>query len=290
MEINFMTEAAEDAATQLVLTRDRGIVPEPDLVRSVRARFLLGLREKLQKDDEVRAVVTAAVPATDAFEFVESRSHDLMREGTEDIFRDAIMFLLVELDELRKAGDQAYVVDTSTGEIIAPINDQTITRPSPWEDENGIVHLPGPALNPEIARDLIVKSAEMNRNTEIQRKAADPRTGFAYKHLTEPERILDIASDALEKAGARRVQDEAEMDGGNVYEVVFGEESVEADTQSTNPLHHRLWSYSAILAKRIRTVCQLEPGGSFWIGRLRNEKDEEKRWHAVHVRVSPPAC
>lgn len=287
--IDLFVTAAEDKDDRLTRERDRGITPSPELVQTVRARYLLGLREKLQKDEEIRAVVTSSFPATDAYEFVEKRAWSLLREGTEDLYRDAIMFLLDELDELRKAGDKAYVVDTSTGEIVAPISENTIVRADTWEDEQGITHIPGPMLNPEIARDLILKSASDFRTADLVRRAADPKTGFAYKHLTEPDRIIELAGSTLERRGHRRVTEESELAGWDVFEITFGEETVEADTQSMNPLHHRLWSYSSILARKVDIICgPLQPGTSFWIGRLRLEKDDERRWYAVHVRVRPP--
>lgn len=284
--IDVIGDATVDKGHELVLLRDRGLTPSPELLRDVRARYLLALRGVLQGDEEVRAVVTAAVPATDAFDFVEKKAFSMVREGTEDIYRDAIMFLLAELDELRGAGDRAYVVDTSTGEIVAPVTEETIVRADRWTDEDGVVHLPGPSLNPEIALALILKSSQDNREADIRRRAADPKSGFAYKHLTEPQRILEIAASLLEGRGHKRVGEE-DLRAWGAQEVIFGAESTEADLQSTNPLHHRLWSYSSILAKRVSDICGRFPGARFWFGPVRMEKDDEARWYAVSVKVEP---
>jgi hypothetical protein len=280
--IDFMGPA-EDKIQSLVVTRDSGVVPAPELLASVRAKYLLSLRERLQKDETIKAVVTASVPATDAFAFVEGAAWELVREGTEDVYRDAIMFLLAELDELRKGADQAYVVDTSTGEIVAPLTKEAIYQPPDYVDEQGITRPAKPVLDPQLAAFLIMKSAADAREAEVRRKAEDPVRGRAYLHLTRPQMIAELAEQRLAESGMRRVKDEADLKDCELTLLEFGQEANEADLQSTNPFYHRLWSYSAILASRVMMMAGT--GGEYWMSEVHGNRDEEVRWYAVTVRV-----
>jgi hypothetical protein len=292
---DIMGTTNEDKVDQLVRARDAGLVPDRELLVSTRAKYLLGLREKLQGDQSIRAVVTASIPATDAFAFVEGKAWDLVREGTEDIYRDAIMFLLAELDELRKGGDQAYVVDTSTGEIVAPLTKDIIFYPEPYEDEKAIpdertgemtmqkvVVTPGPILDPKLASAMLMKAQSDAREADIRKKAEDPIKGRAYLHLTNPQRIAELAHQKMRESGLR-LRLESEMEGCELELVEFGQEANEADLQATNPFFHRLWSYSAILASRVMVMAGT--GGEYWMSEVHGNRDEEVRWYAVTVRV-----
>lgn len=288
-------EAIEDKVERLVRIRDAGLVPDRELLVSTRAKYLLGLRTKFQNDESIRSVVTASIPATDAFSFVESKAWDLVREGTEDIYRDAVMFLLSELDELRKGGDQAYVVDTTTGEIMAPLTKDILFYPEPYEDEKMIVDertgsmslqkvivTPNPILDPKLTSAMLMKAQSDAREAEVRRRAADPVTGRAYLHLTDPQRIAELAHQRMRESGLRRVEEEA-LGDCELTVVEFGQEANEADLQATNPFFHRLWSYSAILASRVMTLAGTR--GEYWMSEVSGNRDEEVRWYSVTVRV-----
>lgn len=285
---DFTGATSEDKIDQLVKARDSGLVPDRELLVSTRAKYLLGLRAKLQGDESIKAVVTASVPATDAFPFVEGRAWDLVREGTEDIYRDAVMFLLAELDDLRTKGDQAYVVDTATGEIVAPLTSDVLFYPKPYEEDKvlpsgeteRITVVPSPILDPKLTSAMLMKAQADAREADVRRKAADPVTGRAYLHLTDPQRIADLAHQRLGESGLKR---RSELDGCDPVMVEFGQEANEADLQSTNPFFHRLWSYSAILASRVMTLAGT--GGEYWMSEVRGSRDDEVRWYAVTVRV-----
>ncbi len=285
---DYATTESKDIA--LVRARDAGIVPDQELVKSVRARYLMALRERLQSDQSVSAAVRASVPATDAYKFVEGNCWQLVQEGTEDVYRDAIMFLLAELDELRQGPDQAYVVDTASGEIVAPMTGDVVFQPEPYEEEltlpNGQVEkvliTPKPILNPKITASLMMKAAADHREAEVRRRAEDPVGGRAYLHLTNPQRIAELASQRLSESGIRRSDEESAMDGEMTL-VNFGQETNESDLQATNPFFHRLYSYSAILASRIMALAGT--GGEYWMSDVRGNRDEEVRWYSVLVRV-----
>ncbi len=287
--------AAEDKIYALVRARDAGMVPEPEIMVSVRAKYLLDLRKKLQEDESIRAVVTASVPATDAFRFVEGRAWDLVREGTEDVYRDAIMFLLAELDGLRGKGDQAYVVDTSTGEIVAPLTKDVLFYPDPYEEERTVRDertgetslqkvkvTPAPILDPKLTSAMLMKAQSDSREARVRKLAEDPVRGRAYLHLTDPQRIAELAHQRLGECGIVQ-RTEQWLQNGELHTVEFGREPNEADLQATNPFFHRLYSYSAILASRVAMLAGT--GGEYWMGKVRGGRDEEERWYSVSVRV-----
>lgn len=288
-------EANEDKIDRLVRARDAGLVPDRELLVSTRAKYLLGLRSKLQSDESIKAVVTASIPATDAFSFVEGKAWDLVREGTEDIYRDAVMFLLAELDDLRGKGDQAYVVDTATGEIVAPLTKDIIFYPEPYEDEKLVVDplsgttslqkvtvTPGPILDPKVTSAMLLKAQADDREASVRRKAADPVKGRAYLHLTDPQRIAELAHQKLGERGLAERTEEWLKDSP-IETIEFGQEANEADLQATNPFFHRLWSYSAILASRVMALAGTR--GEYWMSEVRGNRDEEVRWYSVQVRV-----
>jgi len=285
-----MQEAAVDKTDALVRARDAGIEPDRDLLVSVRARYLLDLRRRLQDDESIRAVVTASVPATDAYRFVESRAWDVVREGTEDIYRDAVMFLLAELDELRGKGDQAYVVDTSTGEIVAPLTEDILFYPTPYEEERNapdgsverVTVTPAPILDPKLTSAMLMRAQSDSREAKVRGLAKDPVRGRAYLHLTDPQRIAEIARQRLAESGLRE-RAETDMGDCEAFTIEFGQEANEADLQATNPFFHRLWSYSAILASRVMQASGT--GGEFWLGEVKGGRDEEVRWYSVKARV-----
>ncbi len=276
--------APEDKALALANARLSDIVPSADLIREVRARYLMRLRDMLQRSPNVVSVVSASVPATDAFSFLEQEGQWMVTIGTEDVYKDAVMYVLVELDGLRLGGDQAYVVDTSTGEIVAPLTKEMVLVPPPYVDEGGIERASKPVLNPEVAQALIMRAAAENEAAEVRQKAAHPVKGLAYRHLTEPDRIVELATSRLLESGLR-------LDEGldeDVRSFEFGKEAEGSDLQSTNPSYHRLWSYSQALAARV--MREAGTGGTFWIGPVRLERDGDSRWYSVLVKTRRAGC
>jgi len=278
-EIIDFARAAADRATELAVAREAGVEVREELVREVRARYLMGLRAIMQGSPNVVAVLSASYPATEAFDFLGEQGAHMVVSGTVDVYRDAVMFVLAELDELRKGGDQAYVVDTSTGEIVAPLTKEMVLVPPPYLDEQGIERPSKPVLNPEVAMGLILKSAAESQAADVRRRAAHPVTGRAYLHLTDPDRIVEIATQRLRDSGLSLDPDLEE----DVVTLEFGRESEEADLQSTNPFYHRLWSYSNVLSTRVMRMAGT--AGRFWIGPVRQERDGEHRWYSVLVKV-----
>jgi hypothetical protein len=272
-------EAPEDKALALANSRLSDMVSRPGLVKEVRARYLMRLRDILQRVPNVVSVVSASFPATDAFSFLEQEGRWMAVAGTEDVYKDAVMYVLAELDGLRLGGDQAYVVDVSTGEIVAPLTKEMVFVPPPYLDEDGIERAAKPVLNPEVAQALIMKAVAENEAAEVRDKASHPVRGLAYRHLTEPDKIVELATSSLVGSGLR-------LDEGldeDVRELEFGREAEGSDLQSTNPFYHRLWSYSQSLASRV--MREAGTGGTFWIGPVRLERDGDHRWYSVLVKT-----
>ncbi len=273
------TGGTEDRHLALARYTDAGLEPPRELLIPVRAQYLLSLRETFQKAGPIKDRIVAADPATSALEDIVAATCEMAREGTEAVHREAVLFLLAELDELRKGGDIAYVVDTQTGEIVAPIVEGIVLRPDPFVDEQGVTRIPEPILNPEVAAQLALARAAATRADDIRRKSSDPVRGRAYRHLTEPERILELAAMKLEERGLSREELEDVPD----EILTFGVESEEADLQSTNPSYHRLWVYSSSLASQV--MQRAGEGGKFRLGALSMERNGEMRWYEVRLRA-----
>lgn len=276
--------APGDSAMALASASRSEVATTSGPVKEVRARYLMRLREMMQGSPNVVAVVKASFPATEAFSFLEQEGQWMAAPGTEDVYKDAVMYVLAELDGLRGGGDQAYVVDASTGEIVAPLTKEMVLVPPPYLDEAGVERASKPVLSPEVAQALIMRSAAEHEAAEVRAKAAHPVTGLAYRHLTEPDRIVDLASSRLRESGLTLDPDLDE----DVRTFEFGKEAEGSDLQSTNPFYHRLWSYSQVLATRV--MRDAGTGGTFWIGPVRLEKDGDHRWYSVLVKTRRAGC
>ena len=145
-----------------------------------------------------------------------------------------------------------------------------------------VIVTPDPILDTKLTSAMLLKAQSDDREAAVRRKAADPVTGRAYLHLTDPQRIAELAHQKLGERGLAERTEEWLKDSP-LETVEFGQETNEADLQATNPFFHRLWSYSAILASRIMALAGTR--GEYWMSEVRGGRDEEVRWYSVQVRV-----
>lgn len=273
----------EHEPTLLAKRRSDGLA-NADLEDKAKARYLLSLRRKFQEDPHVREILHGR-PAVEAFDDLMRALSDDPVPGTEDLFREALRDLLAELDAMREEdGDEPsqYLVDHSTGRVVARLRPQDIIQTRDYVDENGVLRPGRLAVHPSITVGIALRDAEKNRQTKIRELAADPVRGRAYLHLTEPQRIASMASERLTRRG---LEEDVSLDGdGDLVE--FGRESLEADLQSVNPAFHRLNSYAAILATKVFRMCG--PAGRFSIGEVVRRETAKQRWYEVRVRTSAP--
>lgn len=275
----------EGSHIELCRQRDAGLAVDPEVARSVRAYYLVRIRGRLQYDEAANRTAAEASPATEAFEPLRGMMKDIVREGTEDYFDAALMSVLEELGKLRQMEPARYILDPESGELVAPLTEETVYTPdqSMREGPNGeLVPAANPikAVHPAITTGLALMQAERHRMERVQRLAADPVKGMAYRHLTEPQRIVEIARERLEKVGVSTAELGTEQED-TVLE--FGRESIEADLQSTNTSFHRLAMYPAIIATHVLRMCGA--GGHCWIGPVRLQKSSRERWYSVAVKA-----
>jgi hypothetical protein len=269
----------DDPRTELVKIRDAGLVITDDLSQKAEAKYLLSIRQRLQSDPTVNRMAVDASPAISALIPLADEMRDLIIEGSEDIFLSMLEYVLNELDELRKSKPSSYLVDDRTGKIVAPIEEDTIIRPDPVIDENGIIQVQNPYINPILAASIALDTAAKERDAKIQKLAADPVNGLAYRHLTEPDRIIELAKERLRSFGVI-ISDEP---NSKIEIIEFGRETVEADNQAPNTRYHRLSVYSAVLATILSKKC--EKGGVCWISPIQKKMNSKQRWYRVEVTV-----
>ena len=272
----------DDPRMELVKTRDAGLVIADDLLQKAEAKYLIDIRQRLQSDQKINKMAADAFPAISALIPLADEMRDLVKEGSEDIFLSMLEYILNELDELRKEKPASYLIDDRTGKIVAPIEEDTIIRPDPIVDENGIVQVQNPYVNPILAASIALDAAAKERDTKIQRLAADPINGLAYKHLTEPDRIIELAKERLRTFGIT-ILDEPNSEKEKET-IEFGREITEADHQAPNIRYHRLSVYSAVLATIISKKC--EKGGICWISPIQKKMNSKQRWYQVEVLMT----
>jgi hypothetical protein len=267
----------DDPRAELVKIRDAGLVITDDLSQKAEAKYLLSIRQRLQSDPIVNEMAVNASPAINALIPLADEMRNLIIEGSEDIFLSMLEYVLNELDELRKSKPANYLVDDRTGKIVAPIEEDTIIRPDPIVDENGMVQIQNPYINPILAASIALDTAAKERDAKIQKLAADPVNGLAYRHLTEPDRIIELAKERLRSFGVI-ISDEPSSE----KEIIeFGRETIEADNQAPNTRYHRLSVYSAVLATILSKKC--EKGGVCWISQIQKKMNSKQRWYQVEV-------
>jgi len=272
----------DDPRMELVKIRDAGLVIADDLLQKAEARYLLDIRQRLQSDLKINKMAANASPAIDALIPLADEMRDLIKEGSEDIFLSMLEYVLNELDELRKAEPASYLIDDRTGKIVAPIEEDTIIRPDPIVDENGITQVQNPYINPILAASIALDTAAKERDAKIQKLAADPVSGLAYRHLTEPDRIVELAKEKLRAFGIIILDEPNSEKEKEIIE--FGKETMEADHQAPNIRYHRLSVYSAVLATVLSKKC--EKGGICWIGPIQKKINSKQRWYQVEALIT----
>lgn len=285
-EIEKVSESSDlwgdDPRMELVKTRDAGLVIADDLLQKAEAKYLLDIRLRLQSDPKINKMAADASPAIDALIPLADEMRDLIKEGSEDIFLSMLEYVLNELDGLRKAEPADYLIDDRTGKIVAPIGEDTIIRPDPVVDENGITKVQNPYINPILAASIALDTAAKERDVKIQKLAADPVNGLAYRHLTEPDRITELAKEKLRTFGITVLDEPNSEKEKEIIE--FGKETTEADYQAPNTRYHRLSVYSAVLATILSKKC--EKSGICWIGPIQKRMNSKQRWYQVEVLIT----
>ncbi len=237
------------------------------------------LRSRFEKDEFIYNLLVQAESAIDCFDQINERCAPLAGEHGDfgALVAVVIKELLVELDELKKKEPSLYLVDTDTGKLAAPIDQDSVYQPPPFVDEGGNVRMPPKIVHPKISAPIILGKFESGRLEEAIQKAG-PENASAYEHLTDQESIKRWASKALAKEGVTfGVRD------GNVVKIEFGKEEASGFLQSPNMKFHRAFAFGEVLAKKI--IRELGEKRACEIVSISLQTNSKKRWYEATVEV-----
>lgn len=268
----------EDVHAEIVRRRSSG-EPCEELSERAVADYMMAVRQRSVEDPAVHQALAESTPSPESHARLCSLMRDVPVSGTGDLFEAAVQNLLEELERQRSMPPSAYLVDPRTGRSVIPIGPDLVYTPPDYVGEDGRLHKARPIVHPSVSSALVLATAEASRRAEIERRASDPVTGHAYRHLTDPDRVAELARLRLRHVGVR-LPDALEADEETIE---FGRESVEADLQAVNARYHRLSTYAAALAKRVLDRCG--PGGAAWIGPVTVSRNSKQRWFSAPVRT-----
>ncbi len=247
---------------------------------NVLAGYLLRLREIFETNDQIKSIVVNSEPASAAKSKLLKLLTNEYKSNSKDRFEQALNIILDELDDLRQKSSSMYLIDKSTGMPIMPITEDLIYTPQDYTGEDGKLHKSKPMLHPGVASSLALHTSSKAKLQKHLSKAKDPTSEQAYKHLSEPEQILEIVKEKLTCMGVEITSTTDKCD--KVIE--FGREQVEGIMQSPNIRFHRTHMFAAILVNKI-----LKLGGKsskYSVGPVKNKETSKQTWYTMEVDVS----
>jgi len=267
----------EDPIIEALQKADRAGGLSVSLAQEIRGRLLLRIRDKVQRTPALREILSASIPPAEMKEDVMREVQDLDYPGAEHLLEEAVDILLEELKEQRATGASIVLIHPGTGRAMMPLRPSDIFTPTPYVDDNGVVHAPTPILHPGLSSGIALAEQEMEKRSSLLEMAKDPRKALGLSHLTDPDLIARVAVKRLSDVGIVMV---TECDGASAS-VEFGMESSDAELQSFNPAFHRAAAYAAVLASKIRRL--VGGSGEYSMGPVRLMKNSKKRWYTVDV-------
>lgn len=240
-------------------------------------RYLLAIRKAFQEKNEIRECLTA-------------HSHEERRDGVlhfllplciaqpggEPLLTKAVEHLLHELEQMKLAGHSRYIIDESTGLAVAPLTANLIQKTPDFIDEGGNLRKGRQVVDPGFASALGLARQEMDRTEKALAKPGN-LTASAYEHLRNPNSILELAREHMDRAGISSAVD------GNAVELTLeiGVEQSDGIFQAPNAGFHRQAAYGAQLARRIiadgHKACEI-------VG-MEKKSNSKSRWYEVRARV-----
>jgi len=264
----------------LVEARESGKEIVGQTVKKVLATYLLQLRKILETNSRIKQIVIDSDPAKAAKPKLMKLLAFECKPDSEDLFEQAIDIILDELDNFREKPSSLYLVDGDTGMTVMPMTDELIYTPPDYIGEDGKLHKAKPILHPGMAASLTLAVYGQAKIQRHLKKAADPISKQAYKHLSGAEQILEMAKDRLGHIGVKISDNPDKCD----QIVEFGREQVEGVMQSPNIRFHRAHMFAAVLAHKI-----LELGGrsaEYFVGSIENKKNAKQSWYTVEIGVN----
>lgn len=263
--------------TKLVKHRKADLVETTD--EKILANYLLQFRKIFETNGQIRNVVINSDPAIAAKSKLTRLLAGECKPGTEELFKQAIDILLTELDEFRKKPSSLYLVDEDTGKAIMPMTDDLIFTPPDYIGEDGLWHKSKPTLHPGITASLALAVYGKAKLKKHLQKITDPISEQAYKHLSEPEQILEMVKTRFAHLGIEIIDAPDRCD----QKIEFGREQVEGIMQSPNIRFHRAHMFAAVLAQKL-----LKLGGRsarYFVGSITNEKNSKQTWYIIEAGV-----
>jgi hypothetical protein len=243
------------------------------------AEYLIQLRKIFETDNQVKSIIIDSKPAIAAkSRLLKLLTHEC-KPDSKDLFERAMDIVLNELDNFRDKPASLYLIDRNTGMPIMPMTDELIYTPPDYIGEDGKLHKSKPILHPGIAASLTLAVYGKNKLQRHLKKITGPLSEQAYKHLSEPERIIEMVKERLNYIGVEISDNPNECD----QVIEFGREQVEGIMQSPNIRFHRAHMFAAILAHKI-----LKLGGKaakYTIGSIESKQNTKQKWYTVKIGV-----
>jgi len=235
------------------------------------AGYLLILRALVEKDEELSDRIAKSKPARLAKPYLVEAC-EFVKLGTEYLLDRAAGILLDELEEQRK-NPSLYLVSCKTGRAVMPITAKNVYTPPDYEDLDGNLRPAKPVVHPGITSSLAIVAHETAKQESLVALAGRE---LAFVHLSAPEQMVEMAKQKLT----------GDVIFGNVdgpwQEIEFGKENAAGMEQSVNAAFHRVELFSAILAKRILTLCGR--GGRCQAGSVSSHRGAKQSWYALSVK------
>jgi hypothetical protein len=238
------------------------------------ARHLLVIRNEFQSNLSVRGILDMFIARNEKIDKIKEAIGFNPVES--DLFDEAIGILIDELPTLLQGPSSQYLIDSGTGAIIKRLEAGDIFTPPDYVGEDGLVHQSMPKVHPKICISLATAKAQKHRQQEIQTLVAKPKLEMTFKHIREPESIVEMAVSLLQ---ARGVQVEETKD--NKLVVTFGREHVDGQFQSINPTFHRWKSHASIVASKILKLVSQDC--KVWIENLKEHKSSKSIFYTIDL-------
>lgn len=247
-----------------------------DAKKSVYRVYMLGLRHEFETDELTRKILERNNPATGGFDELLGHLSNLIRPETEEVFKECLNDLLLELDHQRKSPGSLYLISTDTGAAIMPLNSQMIYQPPDFIGDDGKKHKAKQILHPKISAPLAIKIHEDARLLEKLKKVEGK---LAFEHVRNPNSIRNVAIEFLAKNG---YISESLDDDFKQINLEFGKEHQDV-FQSINPAFHRHVSFGRTLARQI--MSEAGSPSKYEIGDVKTCENAKFHWYSVTVKL-----
>jgi hypothetical protein len=265
-----LSECRQNGDTELAKT----------LEKKITASYLMSIRNAFETDSKVRQTLSKQCKAEELFEEIKNDLADLSKPGSEDIFEKSVMIILKELDTLRTKSHNAWVVSTTTGKLVCPLNEELVFQPPDFINEDGVLTKARPTVHPAITSALALAEQETNKKELLATLLDRPDTKLAAAHLLGPETILKRVTNKLSESGVDVC--DAPFDG-IITEIEFGREQLDGLSQSPNYKFHRIQMFTVTLFKKIVALCINTK--KCHISVPKECKNSKQRWYTVKVTV-----